>query len=64
MRGDQPIPLQLKDIRRTISMDDIVLTEDDEQDTKPMDEVCVFVFCAPVCPLTRGVSKTCAAIKG
>ena len=60
VRGDQPIPLQLKDIRRTISMDDIVLTEDDEQDTKPMDEVCVFCLlrsCLP--PYARCVKNLC-----
>jgi len=42
-RGDLPSPLQLKNIRRTESMDDIVLTEEDEMDFKPMDEVVCFL---------------------
>ena len=42
-RGDLPSPLQLKNIRRTESMDDIVLTEEDEMDLKPMDEVVCFL---------------------
>ena len=42
-RGDLSTPLQLKNIRRTVSMDDIVLTEEDEMDLKPMDEVVCFL---------------------
>ena len=59
VRGDQPIPLQLKDIRRTISMDDIVLTEDDEQDTKPMDEVCLCLLRSCLPPYARWLTNLC-----
>ena len=43
LRGDLGMPMQLNHIRRTMSIEDIVLTEEDEQDTKPMDEVVCFL---------------------
>jgi len=42
-RDDVAIPLHMKYVRRTQSMDEIVLTEDDDQDTKPLEEIVCFL---------------------